>query len=216
MNQVITTGKNVDEALRLALTRLGASESDIEYEVLEEATKGFLGIGAKECKILVKVKSNPETYVLEFVQSVLKNMGIDAEVKSHVDTDGIKIDIIGEDIGLVIGKHGQTLDSLQYIANLVVHKQFEGFVQVRIDVGGYREKRTEALENLASRLAARVRKSRKAIALEPMNSYERRIVHTFIQNEPGVSTKSEGMDPYRHVVIYAERTGARKKPFKKA
>lgn len=215
MNRVETTGKTVEEALRLALIQLGAEESEVSYEILEEGTKGFLGIGAKEFKISVERLENPVLAAERFVGDILKNMGLDCSLLTSEKDDEIKIDISGEDIGIIIGKHGTTLDSIQYLTNLVVNKKFDRMIRVRIDTGGYREKRLEVLENMASRLAARVRKTKKAVALEPMNAYERRVIHTFLQKEQGVGTKSEGSDPDRYVVIYAERGNFRRKNYNK-
>ncbi len=211
---VVTTGKSVEEALRLALIQLDAGKDDVQYEVLEEGTKGFLGIGSKEFKLKVEKKpenTSMEDFAVIFVKDLLNKMDIECKVSSHEENGEIALDIEGEDIGVIIGKHGITLDSIQYITNIVVNKKFDKYVRIRLDVGGYREKRMEALEIMASRLASRVRKTRKAVALEPMNAYERRLIHTFIQKENGVSTKSEGNDPDRYVVIYAERNSYRKK-----
>lgn len=215
MVRVEVSGKTVEEALRLALIQLGAEEQDVTYKVLEEGSKGFLGIGAKECRILVEKKDNPSIVAEDFVNNVLENMGIKFSLDVAEVDDEIKIDISGEDVGIIIGKHGSTLDSIQYLANLVVNKKFDKLIRVRLDIAGYREKRLEVLENMACRLAARVRKSRKAIALEPMNAYERRVIHTFLQKESGIGTKSEGSDPDRYVVIYPERSSFKKKNFTK-
>ncbi len=212
MSVVVTTGKSVEEALRLALIQLNAEKDEVEYEIVEEGAKGFLGLGSKEYKIKVRKKEESvEAFTLNFVKEILAKMGLECKVESSENDGEISIEIEGEDIGIIIGKHGSTLDSIQYITNIVVNKKFDRLVRIRIDVGGYREKRMEALENMASRLASRVRKTRKAVALEPMNAYERRAIHTFIQKENGVRTKSEGNDPDRYVVIYAERNAYRKK-----
>ncbi len=211
MNRVEITGKTVEEALRLALIQLDAEEKDVKYEILEEGSKGFLGFGSKEYRLLVERIESPVTLAEAFVSDILKNMGFDCTLESRELENEIRIEIFGEDIGLIIGKHGSTLDSIQYVTNLVVSKKFDNLAHIRLDVGGYREKRLEVLENMAAKLAARVRKTRKAVALEPMNAYERRIVHTFLQHEPGIGTKSEGNDPDRYIVIYSDRGGYRKK-----
>lgn len=211
MVRVETTGKTVEDALRLALIRLGATEDEVTYEILEEGSKGFLGLRAKEYKIAVQKKENPASAAEQFVSEILTNMGIKFSLDVSEVEDELRVDITGEDVGLIIGKHGSTLDSIQYLTNLVVNKKFDRLIRVRIDIGGYREKRLEVLENMASRLAVRVRKSKKAIALEPMNAYERRVIHTFLQKESGIGTKSEGFDPDRYVVIYPERGYHKKK-----
>lgn len=213
MVKVEVSGKTIEEALRLALIQLGANEDQVTYKVLEEGSKGFLGIGAKEYKILVEKVNHPSSVAEDFVKEVLENMGVKFTLDVTEVEDEIRIDISGEDVGVIIGKHGSTLDSIQYLTNLVVNKKFDKLIRVRLDIAGYREKRLEVLENMAYRLAARVRKSKKAIALEPMNAYERRVIHTFLQKETGIGTKSEGSDPDRYVVIYPERNAFKKKNF---
>ena len=202
MKFVEKSGKSVEEALRLALIELDASREQVEVEVLEEGSKGFLGIGAKETKIRVSKKNSVTDVAFTFLTSLLKEMKINAKLELEVVQEALNINIIGEDMAILIGKRGQTLDSLQYLVSLVVNKERDTYLRVVLDTENYRAKRKETLEGLADKLASKVKKSRKNVILEPMNPYERRIIHSALQNNPNVSTKSEGDEPYRKVVIY--------------
>lgn len=202
MKFVEKSGKSVEEALRLALIELDASREQVEIEVLDEGSKGFLGIGAKETRIRVSKKNSVTDVAHNFLSSLLKEMNIAAEIEIVLGQDALNINIIGEDMAILIGKRGQTLDSLQYLVSLVVNKERDDYLRVVLDTENYRAKRKETLEGLAEKLASKVKKSRKNVILEPMNPYERRIIHSALQNNPNVSTKSEGDEPYRKVVIY--------------
>lgn len=202
MKFVEKSGKSVEEALRLALIELDASREQVEIEVLDEGSKGFLGIGAKETRIRVSKKNSVTDVAHTFLSSLLKEMNIPAEIEISLAQDALNINIIGEDMAILIGKRGQTLDSLQYLVSLVVNKERDDYMRVVLDTENYRAKRKETLEGLAEKLASKVKKSRKNVILEPMNPYERRIIHSALQNNPNVSTKSEGDEPYRKVVIY--------------
>jgi len=202
MKFVEKSGKSVEEALRLALIELDANREEVEIEVLEEGSKGFLGLGAKETKIRVSKKNSVTDVAMTFLKSILKEMNILAEIQVTQVEDALNINMIGEDMAILIGKRGQTLDSLQYLVSLVVNKERDDYLRVVLDTENYRAKRKETLESLAEKLASKVKKSRKNVILEPMNPYERRIIHSALQNNPNVSTKSEGDEPYRKVVIY--------------
>ena len=202
MKFVEKSGKSVEEALRLALIELEATREQVEYEVLEEGSKGFLGIGAKETRIRVSKKDSVIDSARVFLNSILKEMNIEAELDIQQHDDVLNVNMNGEDMAILIGKRGQTLDSLQYLVSLVVNKNKDEYLRVVLDTENYRAKRKETLESLAEKLAAKVKKSRKNVILEPMNPYERRIIHSALQNNPNVSTKSEGDEPYRKVVIY--------------
>ncbi|MBF4695440.1 RNA-binding cell elongation regulator Jag/EloR [Fusibacter ferrireducens] len=195
-------GKSVEEALRLALIELDANRDEVEYEIIEEGSKGFLGFGAKETKIRVSKKHNAADIAQTFLASMLSEMNISANITAELYDDNLSINMEGEDMAILIGKRGQTLDSLQYLISLVVNKNRDEYVRVVLDTENYRMKRKETLENLAGKLAFKVKKSRKNVILEPMNPYERRIIHSALQNNPFVSTKSEGDEPFRKVVIY--------------
>lgn len=202
MKFVEKSGKSVEEALRLALIDLEATREQVEIEILEEGSKGFLGIGAKETRIRVTKKNDVNEIAKSFLLSILNEMNIEAQIDVNQVNDALNINMIGEDMAILIGKRGQTLDSLQYLVSLVVNKDRDDYLRVVLDTENYRAKRKETLEALAEKLAAKVKKSRKNVILEPMNPYERRIIHSTLQNNPNVSTKSEGDEPYRKVVIY--------------
>lgn len=283
MKYVETSGKTVDEAITAALLQLGLPSEQVEIEVLQESSKGVLGIfGAKEAKIRATAKTasaeeeifsqiNTEpvgmetvssvveevketsdtqqketletTYVMDtlvedrlaaakarengsepedaekiieysedakiaqqaaidFLMPVLKEMGIDAQISGKMEEeDVLLLDIAGEGLGVIIGKRGNTLDSLQYLTALVANKKTEGHIKIKLDAENYREKRRQTLEKLAVNLAKKVRKTNHRVALEPMNPYERRIIHSVLQSFNGVETHSEGEEPFRKVII---------------
>lgn len=202
MKFVEKSGKSVEEALRLALIDLEVTRDQVEIEILEEGSKGFLGLGAKETRIKVSKKNISTDVAQNFLGQMLKEMHINADIECEQVEETLNINMIGEDMAILIGKRGQTLDSLQYLVSLVVNKDRESYLRVILDTENYRAKRKETLESLADKLALKVKKSRKNVILEPMNPYERRIIHSTLQNNPNVSTKSEGDEPYRKVVIY--------------
>lgn len=202
MKFVEKSGKSVEEALRLALIDLEVSRDQVEIEILEEGSKGFLGIGAKETRIRVTKKNDVIETARSFLSNILNQMSINAKLEIEQNDEVLSINMIGEDMAILIGKRGQTLDSLQYLVSLVVNKEREDYLRVVLDTENYRAKRKETLEALAEKLASKVKKSRKNVILEPMNPYERRIIHSALQNNPSVSTKSEGEEPYRKVIIY--------------
>lgn len=202
MKFVEKSGKSIEEALRLALIDLEAERDQVEVEILEEGAKGFLGFGSKDCLIRVTKKSSVLDDAQNFLAGVFKEMNMDATLEMALEQDVLHINMIGEDMAILIGKRGQTLDSLQYLISLVVNKNQENYIRVVLDTENYRFKRKQTLEALADKLANKVKKTRKNVILEPMNPYERRIIHSALQNNPSVSTKSEGDEPYRKVVIY--------------
>ena len=208
--EVIITAKTVDEAVALAVAELGSPDADsIEYIVLEEGKKGLFGIGAQNAKISASYNVGGEERAFAFVKQLLGDMGIEAEVSMEDGEDGVKkISVCGEDAAVLIGHHGDTLDSLQYLANLAANKRVDGkkeaYVKINVDVEGYRAKREETLRALARRMAAKVQKYKKSVMLEPMNPYERRIIHSEIQNIEGVSTNSIGSENNRKIVIFLD------------
>ncbi len=208
--EVITTAKTIEEAVALAVAELGAPDADkIEYTVLEEPKKGLFGIGASNARISASYTVGGEQNALGFISTLLSDMGIEAEVSMTDGDNGDKrINVVGEDAAILIGHHGDTLDSLQYLANLAANKRVDGkkedYVKITVDVEGYRAKREETLRALARRMAARVQKYKKSVMLEPMNPYERRIIHSEIQNIEGVSTNSIGSENNRKIVIFLE------------
>ena len=256
---VTVSAKTVNDAITEASIELGIASTDMEYEVIEEGSAGFLGIGKKqavikawkksdkkekkevkkevkkETKKEVKVEEKVEEKIEEqdetkkeevvvkeekvvevalqtkeacekFLVDVLKTMGMEVKITSSIDEDGsLSINMEGENMGILIGKRGQTLDSLQYLTNRVANKMQEGYVRVKLDTENYRERRKETLENLAKNIAHKVKRNKKSFALEPMNPYERRIIHSALQGDKYISTHSEGDEPYRRVVITLNR-----------
>ena len=198
-------GRTIEEAAQLAAADLNLTIDDVEIEVLEEPSKGFLGIGARSAKVRVVAKKTSEKTALEFVKETAEKMGLDLKITSRQSDNIIFIDIEGKDSGTIIGKRGQTLDSLQYLVNLVVNKNTDKYMKVVINAENYREKRESTLEQLAIRLAGKVSKTRRSVRLEPMNPYERKVIHTTLQDDVRVNTKSEGEEPYRRVVIEPRR-----------
>ncbi|NLL06668.1 MAG: protein jag [Clostridiaceae bacterium] len=202
VNFVEKTGKTVQEAIDLALEELQCDRENVDIEVIEEGTKGIFGlIGNKVARVKVTVKESNSEKAKEFLMSVLDKMNVDAEIIAEETEDSILLVVKGDDIGIVIGRRGETLDSLQYLTSLVVNKSKEEYKRVVIDIENYRQKREETLVKLANRLADRVIKYKKKITLEPMNPYERRVIHSSLQNHRYVETYSVGEEPNRKVVI---------------
>ncbi len=208
--EVIVTAKSLEEAIAKAVAELGAPDADkIEYEVIEEAKSGFLGIGSKDAKISASYTEGRETEALAFIERLVADMNLDATVSMCEGESGEhRISINGESAAILIGHHGETLDSLQYLANLSANKRVGGkkedYVKITVDVEGYRAKREETLRALARRMAAKVLKYKKSVMLEPMNPYERRIIHSEIQNIAGVSTNSIGSENNRKIVVFLD------------
>ena len=280
------SAKTLDDAITEALIQLGVTSDRLEYNVIEQGSAGFLGIGmkqavieawkkedkeeeeflkaveetirenpvkeyfvkeddvkehqaeeaakkeeavreektekeeasanakeeksepvsVKEKELLAKVEDETIRYVEQFVKDTLKAMDMDVEITSSIDKDGaLYVDMKGENMGILIGKRGQTLDSLQYLANRVANKHQSGYVRVKLDTENYRARREETLKHLAKNIAHKVKRNRRPVILEPMNPYERRIIHSTLQSDPYVTTHSEGEEPYRKVVVTLKR-----------
>ena len=208
--EIIITGKTVDEAVANAAAQLGVNAEDIKYEVIDEPKKGLFGIGASPAKINAVYTLKGEDIALEFVKKLVADMqlNVTVEMKYSPEREGMLIDIQGEGAGMLIGHHGDTLDSIQYLANLAANKKIDGekraHVKITVDAENYRAKREETLRSLARRMADKVLKYKKSVMLEPMNPYERRIIHSEIQGIEGVSTNSIGSENNRKIVIYLE------------
>ncbi len=197
------SAKTVDEALTDALVELETTSDKVEYEVIEKESSGILGLFSKPAKIRVRLKFDVKDVAADFLSRVFDAMGMDVSVDLNYNEseNEIDVDLSGDEMGILIGKRGTTLDSLQYLLSLVVNKNSENYVKVKVDTENYRMRRKETLENLARNLAHKVKKTHKTIYLEPMNPYERRIIHSALQNDKYVETHSEGDEPYRKVVI---------------
>jgi len=197
------TGKTVEDAITEALIQLGSTRENVDIEVIEKESAGFLGLNRKPAKIRAAVKETIEDKAIGFLNKIFEIMEIQSEITVSFDEEEktMNINIVGEDMGVLIGKRGQTLDSLQYLVSLVVNKESEDYIKVKLDTENYRERRKETLENLAKNIAYKVRKTGKSVSLEPMNPYERRIIHSALQNDKYVETHSEGEEPYRKIVV---------------
>ncbi len=197
------TAKTVNEALTSALIELEASSDQIEYEILEKESSKLLGLINKPAKIRVRLKKTYEEIAIEFLDKVFHAMNMTVKVNAvyHEEEGIMYIDLSGEEMGLLIGKRGNTLDSLQYLVSLVVNRNSENYIKIKLDTENYRERRKVTLENLARNLAQKVKKTRRTVFLEPMNPYERRVIHSALQKDKYVETHSEGDEPYRKVVI---------------
>ena len=212
--QVKITAKTIDEAIAKAVEELGAPDvSDIEYTVVEEPKKGLFGIGATPAVIEATYQKNGVALALEFLTRLTKDMGLAVTMSVRDGSNGDKVIAIdGDHAGVLIGHHGDTLDALQYLSNLAANKKSEGekreYVKITVDVENYRAKREETLRALARRMAHRVLRYKKSVMLEPMNPYERRIIHSEIQTIDGVSTNSIGSEDNRKVVIFLDEKSA--------
>ncbi|HYF92929.1 MAG TPA: RNA-binding cell elongation regulator Jag/EloR [Symbiobacteriaceae bacterium] len=205
MRSVEKTGRTVDEALAAALQELAVPSDRVKVEIVDEGKGGFLGIGAKPAVVRVVLKESRKEKVEQFLNGVCGAMDVDVSVTVKEDGENLHADITGAEAGILIGHHGQTLDAMQYLLNLVASKVEEGGQRVVLDVEGYRKRREETLTRLASRLAERVRRNGEPMVLEPMSAHERRVIHLALQDDPYVMTGSEGEDPFRRVVIQPKR-----------
>lgn len=205
MRSVEKTGRTVDEALAAALQELAVPSDRVKVEVLDEGKGGFLGIGAKPAVVRVLVKESRKEKVEQFLGDVCDAMDVDVAMSVKEDGEYLHADITGTEAGILIGHHGQTLDAMQYLLNLVASKVEDGGQRVVLDVEGYRKRREETLTRLAARLAERVRRNGEPMVLEPMSAHERRVIHLALQDDPYVVTGSEGEDPFRRVVIQPKR-----------
>ena len=208
--EITVFGKTVEEAIEKAVEELGAPSAEaIAYTVVEEPKKGFLGIGAVPAKITASYQKKGADIALDFIKTLVREMELDATVTMEDGEDDNKlIRVDGESAGVLIGHHGDTLDSLQYLANLAANKKVAGekreYCRVTVDVENYRAKREETLRALARRMADKVLRYKKSVMLEPMNPYERRIIHSEVQHIEGVSTNSIGSENNRKVVMYLD------------
>lgn len=233
--------KNKNEAVEAALKELGVTRDEVEIDVIDEGSKGFLGIGARDARVRVTLKNaaspepakaasavkakgtetrerpkkqsegGPEADAKKFLADIFKAMNLDVNIDTRMDEQSVTIELSGDNMGIVIGKRGDTLDSLQYLTSLVVNQRSEDYIKVSIDTENYREKRTEALLALSARLAEKVTRTGKKFTLEPMNPYERRVIHSNLQSSETVTTYSIGSEPFRKVVIAPKNA----KPYRK-
>lgn len=204
------TAKTVNDAITEACEKLTVPSDRLEYEVIEEGSAGFLGIGAKPAKIKARIKEEEisvEQKAKDFLKDVFASMNYAVTVDADYDEEekNLEINLSGDEMGILIGKRGQTLDSLQYLVSLVVNKGTNDYIRVKMDTENYRERRKETLENLAKNISYKVKRTKRSVSLEPMNPYERRIIHSALQGDKYVTTHSEGEEPYRRVVVTLKR-----------
>jgi spoIIIJ-associated protein len=203
MEIIEKTGKTVEEALEAALAELGVDRDQVEYKVVEAPSKPLFGLlGGREAKVEVVLKKvNPVDTARAFLEKVTRAMGLTVSMSVSEDEDCVTINLRGEDLGLLIGKHGQTLDALQYLMNLVAQRDARDRLRIVLDIEDYRKRRAETLEQLALRLADRAKRSGERVVLEPMTPHERKIIHMSLQSDSRIETFSEGQEPFRRVVI---------------
>ena len=221
------SGKTVDDAITEACQEFMVTSDRLDYEILDKGSSGFLGLGTKPAVIKARIldenskkeetaasevntpvkETEPKAAVetvndpKEFLDKVFKAMELDVNVKVELIGNDMNIELSGDEMGVLIGKRGQTLDSLQYLTSLVVNKGSNDYIRVKVDTENYRKRRKDTLENLAKNLAYKVKRTKRPVTLEPMNPYERRVIHSALQNDKYVSTHSEGDEPFRRVVI---------------
>lgn len=203
MDFIEVSAKTIDDAITEACQKFTVTSDKLEYEVVDEGKSGLLGLGAKPAVIKVRVKSSIEDKAKDFLRDVFAAMGLTVvcSVKYDEIESTMDIDLSGDEMGILIGKRGQTLDSLQYLVSLVVNKDVENYIRVKVDTENYRKRRKDTLENLAKNISYKVKRTKRPVSLEPMNPYERRIIHSALQNDKYVTTYSEGDEPFRHVVV---------------
>ena len=197
------SAKTVSDAITDACQKLEVTSDRLEVVVVEEGSAGFLGIGSKLALIKARVKCSVTDNAKNFLAEVFEamDMTVVIDVKYDEEEKSMDIDLSGDEMGVLIGKRGQTLDSLQYLVSLVVNKESEDYIRVKVDTENYRQRRKDTLENLAKNISFKVKRTKRAVKLEPMNPYERRIIHSALQNDKYVTTHSEGEEPYRKVVV---------------
>ena len=213
MDMITVSAKTVDEAITKALIELGTTSDKLEYEIVDKGSNGILGIiGSKPAVIRAKKKETMEDKAMTFLSDMFgaMDLGVQMEASYHEKDKELSINMSGDDMGILIGKRGQTLDSLQYLVSLVINKENEDYIRVKLDTENYRERRKETLETLAKNIAYKVKRTRRSVSLEPMNPYERRIIHSALQNDKFVVTRSEGEEPFRHVVISLKKDYSKK------
>lgn len=202
MKKLLASGKSVEEAIQSGLAQMGVAKDRVNVTVLEQPSKGLFGlIGARDAKVELTLQPDGIEEAIEFLREVSAAMELSVSVERVDESDAVKINLTGADLGLLIGRRGQTLDSLQYLANIVANRHSSRHLRIVLDAEQFRERRRQTLEALSDRMATRVIRSRKEIMLEPMTSQERKIIHAWLQTHPDVRTYSQGDEPNRRIVI---------------
>lgn len=202
MEKIVVTGKTVEEAVKKGLEQWNVPENRVKTTVLEHPTKGLFGIfGSKEAKVELELIPDPEEEVIQFLHEIFRTMDLQVQVVKQKGKDGTLLNLSGSEIGILIGRRGQTLDALQYLVNIVANRYSDSHVRFILDAESFRERRKKTLEDLSKRLANRVIRSKKDVVLEPMSPADRKVIHSQLQNHPSVRTYSKGDEPNRRVVI---------------
>jgi spoIIIJ-associated protein len=202
MKKIVVSGKSVEEAVKLGLTELNTTEDRVKISVLQQGSKGLFGlIGTKEAKIELELIPDALEQTILFLNDIFLAMNLVVTVDKQVTEEGITFNLIGTDLGILIGRRGQTLDSLQYLVNIVANRFSKTHLRIILDAENFRERRKKTLEELATRLAGRVIRFKKEVVLEPMSPQERKIIHFQLQDHAIVKTFSKGEEPNRRVVI---------------
>lgn len=201
MKQVTATGQTVDEAVKSALAQLQATKDRAEVSIIDEGKKGIFGFGSRPAVVKVTVKLDPIEEAKKFLVDVSEKMGVKVEIEVLREGKQVQFILSGEKIALLIGKRGQTLNSLQYLTQLVINRYSEQYLNVLLDAENYRARRNETLVQLAERLAHKAVRTGQKVALEPMPSYERKVIHTALMENHRIKTYSDGVEPNRHIVI---------------
>ncbi|MGD0152768.1 MAG: RNA-binding cell elongation regulator Jag/EloR [Thermacetogeniaceae bacterium] len=208
MSWVEASGTTIEEARQEALELLGATSEEVELEVLDSGSKGFLGIiGNKMARVRARLKPAPGQVINEFLAQVVQAIGLEVTFQVKSEEERWRVEFSGRDVRILIGRRGETLNSLQLITSLVVNRRLEDKVRLIMDAEGYRDRREETLQRLAKRLTEQVRRTRQEVVLEPMTPNERRVIHVALQDDPWVETSSTGDEPYRKVIISLRRKG---------
>jgi len=202
VKEVTASGQTVDEAVQSALEQLNLTKDQVEIEVIDEGKKGFLGIfGAARAVVKVKEKKNQLEEAKQFLYNIATNMGVEVEVVNKVNQNQVTFELSGDNIALLIGKRGRTLNSLQYLTHLVMNKNGNAYYNVTVDAEGYRARRHETLIDLANKMSDKAVRINRKVALEPMPAFERKIIHSALQESTKVTTYSDGVEPHRHIVV---------------
>ena len=202
MKKLLASGKTIEDAVRSGLAQLGVKEDRVNVKVLEQPSKGLFGlIGAKEAKVELELLPDGVEEAIAFLREVSGAMELTVSVERVDENDAVRINITGSDLGILIGRRGQTLDSLQYLTNIVANRHSDRYLRIVLDAEQFRERRRQTLEALSERMAMKVVRTRKEVVLEPMTSQERKIIHARLQSNPNVKTYSQGDEPNRRIVI---------------
>lgn len=202
MKKIVVTGKTIELAVKSGLSQWQVSEGRVNIHILEQPSRGLFGfIGSKEAKVELELIPDPLEEAIAFLQDMFEAMQISITIDTRKDREGFILNMSGSELGILIGKRGQTLDALQYLVNIVANRYANSHFRIILDAENFRDRRKKTLEELAVRLANRVIKSKKEVILEPMNSQERKIIHAELQGHPVVKTYSKGEEPNRRVVI---------------